>query len=239
MPTYCILGSGRLARHLKRYFDYLQIPYTQWSRQESSPDPTAIVQASHLLLAVSDSAIEELARENSQKICIHFSGALQTPFAHSVHPLMTFGEALYDLNTYTQIPFVTDRGAPQFKDLFPALPNPSYEIEPKQKPLYHALCVMSGNFTTLLWSRAFEAFQADLGLPPEILLPYFKQLTLNLSSSPKTPKNHWSGPLVRGDTQTMEKNISSLPLETDREIYRAFVTAFKKANPKVKPERQL
>lgn len=194
----------------------------------------AIERSQVLLLAVSDSAIEPLAQQFPKNTRVHFSGALVTPHALGAHPLMTFSENLYTLETYCKIPFILEQGQTTFGEIFPQLNNPHYFINPKQKALYHALCVMSGNFSTLLWSRAFEDFPRELGLPPEVLLPYLNQLTQNLSSNPREPQRHWSGPIVRNDQQTIQKNISALPRESDQNLYRAFVSAFSQPDLRMK-----
>ena len=67
--------------------------------------------------------------------------------------------------------FVCERGGATFTDLFPELANPHVVIDPADKPLYHAICTMAGNFTTLLWLRAYEVFEGKLELPRSILFP--------------------------------------------------------------------
>jgi hypothetical protein len=157
-----IVGDGRLARHLIHYFNLLRIPYRQWSRQGAGQaagksDPASMVQAllscQTVLLAISDSAIENVARdflasyealvafvseveasvmesgssrsgisstpkippsqspsENISRLkaprLIHFSGALVTPLATGMHPLMTFTKGFYELADYQKMAFV-------------------------------------------------------------------------------------------------------------------------------------
>jgi hypothetical protein len=128
VPGYLIIGNGRVARHFCHYFSLLDIPVSQWRRPESLTRlKTLASKATHILLLVSDKAIEPFIREHLQDtaaVKVHFSGALTTPLAHGAHPLMTFNDGVYPLEKYKSIPFVVDAGAPDFEDLLPGLPNP-------------------------------------------------------------------------------------------------------------------
>ncbi|MCW5584207.1 MAG: DUF2520 domain-containing protein, partial [Gammaproteobacteria bacterium] len=150
VPHYLIIGNGRAARHVQYYFSQLQLSYSSWSRyQPYAQLSCALDRATHVLLLISDNAIEHFIQEhlqNSQSIHIHFSGSLVTNNAYGAHPLMTFNESLYDLQHYQAIPFVLDHDAAPFEELLPGLPNQHVRLHKSLKPKYHALCVLSGNF---------------------------------------------------------------------------------------------
>ena len=225
--SHLIIGSGRLARHLKAYFELEALPFDSWKRADGLPaleEKSAV--ASHMLFAVSDSSIEPLYRECDflwGKTCVHFSGAMSTRLMPSAHPLMTFANDLYDLETYRRIPFVLEEDRGGLPDLLPGLMNPSYSIPSERKTLYHALCVLSGNFTVLLWEKAFHEF-ARLGLPKEVLLPYLEQTARNLSHSEENA-SVLTGPLARGDKKTIARHLDVLAEDPFREVYDAFVSA--------------
>src|SRR5262249_58936221 len=129
-------------------------PVATWSRRASvlSP-PEALAASETILLLIQDGAIApfiEAFPALHRKQLVHFSGGLVTDVAQVAHPLMTFGPELYDLDTYRAIPFVLDAGATPFGELLPGLPNPSFTIPASERPYYHALCVMAGNFSSLL-----------------------------------------------------------------------------------------
>src|SRR6185312_13125404 len=196
---YLIVGSGRTARHFAEYCRLLQQPFLTWSRQQ---DLTSELQqktslCSHIFLLISDSAIADFVQAHpflKEKTLLHFSGALEIPGVVSAHPLMTFGPTLYTLSEYQKIPFVLTTSQP-FSEILPGLPNRSFKIAVEEKAYYHALCVMSGNFTTLLWQKMREGL-TDLGLPSEIANPYLEQVTKNILASPKLAL---TGPLARHD----------------------------------------
>jgi predicted short-subunit dehydrogenase-like oxidoreductase (DUF2520 family) len=219
-----LVGNGRLSRHLQHYFDLEGIRWRLWARAMRQPLEGTLDGARAVLLLISDDAIEGfLARhvDPAGPPWIHCSGCLVTPLATGVHPLMSFGDELYEPDRYRRIPFVCDRGAAPFAALFPRLSNPHFEIDPAQRPLYHALCAMAGNFTTLLWQHAFATFEGRLSLPRSVLYPYLEQVASNLvrSASPLT------GPLARGDHRTIERHLEALEGDPFRAVYSSFVAA--------------
>ncbi len=286
-PAICLIGNGRLARHLAHYLKLQGMPFSRWQRPparvadslgwvqgqtpvQTTPAATsaspslkyavtetveneleqAVRGAQAVCLAVSDAAIEPLAQQILQfqgmpPLLIHFSGSLSTRLATGIHPLMTFGPDLYAQPLYQSIPMVVEPGqASLFHKFFPSLPNPVLELDPSLKARYHALCVMAGNFTTLLWSKLFQDFPAHLGLPAEIALPYLRQIARNLETDaravspegepqspglnapPRPPLSQaLTGPIARRDLATIERNLKALEGDPYQEIYRAFVNA--------------
>jgi predicted short-subunit dehydrogenase-like oxidoreductase (DUF2520 family) len=108
------------------------------------------------------------------------------------------------------------------------LKNPHFFISSEKKSLYHALCVMSGNFTTMLWQNTFTAFEEKLDLPKEILFSYLQHTTQNLIES---PNQALTGPISRGDTKTILSNLESLQNTPEQSLYYAFLN-FDLANNK-------
>jgi predicted short-subunit dehydrogenase-like oxidoreductase (DUF2520 family) len=233
MAHYLIVGSGRTARHFSHYFQGLGLPFDLWNRHEPwARLQECVEKATHVLLLISDSALEAFYKENlgaSDRLVIHFSGALEVSGIQSAHPLMTFSQDLYALETYRRIPFVTTSKIP-FESLLPGVPNSAFRILPEQKPLYHALCVLSGNFTTLLWQKMAQGM-TELGLPAEIQIPYMNQIFKNLE---KNPAGALTGPLARKDFKTVLANDQALAGDPMRLVYRAFVQAyFPEATPQL------
>lgn len=225
---YLIIGSGRLARHLACYFDYLRIPFLKWNRGcEHLLLEEIVCDAGTVLLAISDHAIEDFIRNN---VClrghplVHFSGALYTPLAFGAHPLMTFAEGVYSESTYRQFSFVLDADAPAFNELFPKLENPHYRVPPALKALYHSWCVMSGNFSVLLWQKTFSELQDKIGISRTALIPYLKQITQNIEQGAASAL---TGPLVRGDQATIDRHFEALQGDPYLEVYQAFVNAYR------------
>ena len=222
---YGIVGSGRLARHLGYYLAQQGQEVRHWSRRTPSSTTVedALESCAVVLVLIRDDAIAPFLStvDLSGKLLIHASGSLRTPLATSMHPLYTFGPELYQADVYPRIPFVCDDDGPEFEAVFPDLENPSWRIAPRDRPRYHAACVLGGNFTTLLWAHAMEIFR-DVGLPAEVALPYLERTCANVAEH---GGEALTGPLARGDRRTIMENLAALKGDPWAAVYRAFVGA--------------
>lgn len=223
-----VVGNGKVAKHMLHYFSLISEPamtLTTWSRKESNEALEEYIKSStHILLLISDSQIENFYKKHLQSytgFILHFSGSLEVPGIHGVHPLMTFGPLLYPLSDYQAIPFVTTSALTR-ESLMPWLKNTIYHIRPDQKAAYHAYCVTAGNFTTLLWQQ-FRQNLNELGLPADLYKGYLQKITENLL---RDPENALTGPFARKDDQTIEKNLEALKDSETGRIYKLFKEVF-------------
>jgi hypothetical protein len=256
MTKYLIIGAGKLAQHLQYYLSALGHAPLLWDRAQ---DPhllnTQIEKSTHILLAISDNALESFYRSRLagfEKTVVHFSGAVYFDGAVAAHPLMTFGPDLYTLDTYRKIHFVLSVGEPsgqsasepssqsasepssqsvsdKFACVLPGFPNTYSILPPESKPLYHAMCVMGGNFTTILWQKMLSEF-ATLGIPDRAAHLYLQTVLQNTLQNPLTAL---TGPLARKDVGTIAKNLNALAEDPFQFVYKAFVTA---VAPELMPE---
>lgn len=220
-----IIGNGRAATHMAHYFALLNLPFQQWSRSSGEELSAQLTHIQRILLLINDDQIIPFLNQYPQlrqKCVIHFSGALVIDGIYGAHPLVSFSQNLFEFEFYKAIPFAVDHNAPAFAELLPGLPNPNYRIDETKKSFYHALCVLSGNFTTLLWQKLFNELE-PLGLPTEFGLPYLQCITNNLRQN---PNGALTGPLARGDLQTIERNLEALQDDPYAKVYRAFVEVF-------------
>ena len=221
-----LIGSGKVAQHFSQLFRSKNIRFTSWSRRSGQSLLEATQNSNVILLLIQDSAIEAFIQthpELSGKILIHFSGCLSTPLATGMHPLMSFGSSLYDERFYDQIPFICEAGREKFEDIFPFLKNPVYYIDAELKPFYHALCVMSGNFSVILWQKFFSEIEQKFKIPREVTLPYLRRITDNISLNPNLAL---TGPLQRRDFTTIEKNLVALSDDPFQKVYKAFLEVY-------------
>ena len=234
MKNYAIVGGGRLARHFSEYFRLLEIPHTRWTRDRRSsfntfeiPDAgqrlkETVGKADVVLLLVPDKAIAAVLKKYPflhEKQLIHCSGSMSIPGVAGAHPLMTFAEELYEIETYQKLPFVIEKGA-SFTRLFPGLPNPHFVMNVEDKSRYHAMCVMAGNFSQILWKAVAWRFEQQFELPAETLRPYLAQVAENFIQAPESAL---TGPLTRNDQQTIDRNLDSLADDPLQDLYAAFV----------------
>ena len=223
-----LLGRGRLALHFKYMLKDTSL--LAWDRSQSPHQlQEKALLASHILLAVSDSAIESLAEQlrtyliskDEKPVLIHFSGAHNFQGLEDAHPLMSFGPTLYAPEIYEQFTFVTS-GEKRFEDLFPTLKNPHVKIRPEQKSRYHALCVLGGNFTVLLMQEMLKGFR-ELHIETSNSAPYMQKIFENLLQNPQAAL---TGPLVRRDISTLQQNLSALKGHPYAPVYRSMVEAY-------------
>lgn len=227
VPQYLIIGNGRVAHHFQYYFQLLEIHFQVWHRQRCLAKLSQLLtDSTHILILITDHAIDAFIQQHlhcSQSVKLHFSGSLVSAHAFGAHPLMTFNLQLYDLEIYKRIPFVIDDNAPDFNKLFPSLPNPHHRIPRTQKAKYHAMCVLSGNFSCMLWQKFMRTLEQELNIPASTANCYLQQLTNNLMQDWQSAL---TGPLVRNDSLTLQKNLEALREDPFREIYALFVHCY-------------
>lgn len=227
VPFYLLIGNGHVSRHFQHYFSLLNISFTLWHRQLSLKKLNEQLEfCTHILILINDDAIENFIVENlknSNAIKIHFSGSLVTNHAHGAHPLMTFSNSLYPKNRYLTIHFVVDRDAPSFEKLLPGVPNPHSYLDKDLKEKYHALCVLSGNYSCMLWQKLFATFENEFNIPLSAAHPYLQQQTQNIIDNYQLAL---TGPLVRNDEKTIIKNLSALSFDSFQQVYQSFVSCY-------------
>lgn len=217
-----LIGSGRLARHLSFYLQLSKTPFHTWSRDGQSIEDLnrLLADVSCVALAISDDALGPFIEQNLKTFTgkiLHFSGSWHRDGLLSAHPLMSFGPDLYAADFYPRIHFSLT-GFASLREVFPDWSNPFTQISAEQKPLYHALCVLGGNFPVLLWNKMETDLKA-MGLPEESTRLYIQRVSENyLKMGPRA----LTGPLVRKDESTIQKNLAALSLDPWEKVYRAF-----------------
>lgn len=224
---YLLIGNGRVSRHFQHYFKKLFLPFDIWCRDRpTSQLLPLILRATHILILISDREIEAFIEHYlyfSEATLVHFSGSWVSQRAYGAHPLMCFNESRYDFNQYMEIPFIIDESAPSFDQLLPGLPNKAVYLDSVLKAKYHALCVLSGNFSCMLWQKLFNDFEQELHLPSSVGYAYLKQQMQNLLFNYRTAL---TGPLTRGDLITIENNLNALAGDPFHAVYKSFVRCY-------------
>lgn len=233
VPQYVLIGNGRVARHVQHYFSLLSLSFSTWQRKEPLEKlHHQLSTATHVLVLLPDHAISDFITTHSHLTSaywIHFSGSVVSENSYGAHPLMTFSEKLYSLAAYQAIPFIIDHHAPSFDTLLPGLPNEHARLHTSLKAKYHALCVLSGNFSCMLWQKMFSSFEQEFNLPSSLVHPYLKQQMQNLMQDAESAL---TGPLVRNDHLTIEKNMAALSTDPYQSIYKSFVSCYQQLKEK-------
>lgn len=224
--TYLLVGGGRMARHMAHYLGILGVAHRSWTRgmeEESLAEGARGARA--VLLLIPDGALAAFVDGHAAALggapLVHFSGSARVEGVQCCHPLGSFGATLHPGSVYRRITFVCDPGPRSFPDLFPGLPNPHVVMKPELRPLHHALAVLSGNFTVLLWQKALREW-GRLGVPREAGLAYLETVAANLSAD---AAGALTGPLARGDRETVQANLAALGNDPWAAVYRAVVAA--------------
>ena len=159
-----------------------------------------------VILAVPDDAIQAMAQYFPGR-CIHLSGSLNFPDIPCAHPLTSFdGEA----SDWTGSPLALTGEVPDWiVQAFEDLGFCPFELDPEKKALYHAAAVISSGHAATLWLEAARLLQDnEVQLPGAGLWPLVEATVKNIRA---TGSDGRTGPFVRGDQQTIERDLKSLP----------------------------
>jgi len=74
-----------------------------------------------------------------------------------------------------------------------------------------------------LWLKLFDEFSARWGIPATAAHPYLVRTAANLLTD---PDGAFTGPLTRGDAQTVAANLEALDHDPFRGVYAAFTRAY-------------
>lgn len=220
-----IVGDGRLARHWKHYLDLKSLPFLEWHRglgvsfAAFANDHAQTIGSVYVL--ISDAALATFFAEHRADLPIetpwfHASGALVITGMTDAHPLMTFSQDLYSLAQYEGITITSVERGDALAPLLGNLNNMMVQILAEEKARYHALCVLGAAGTGALWQWLETEYQ-KLGIAPPAWHPYQKQIFENLSAQGRAAI---TGPWVRGDKVTIEKNQNALAGSPGETLYK-------------------
>ena len=187
-------------------------------------------EADLILLAVPDDSIGIIARELQQRqipkpgtVLLHFSGAHPAAIMRyaesqtrlfSLHPLLPFADRQQAYERLNMAPYIgegDDSARPVAETLCAALGAQLQNISPHKKPLYHAAACMASNYLVTLIAAAAELLK-ECGIDPErgetLLLPLLEATLENVAV--RGTGNGLTGPIVRGDTRTLETHVQAL-----------------------------
>ena len=182
-----------------------------------------------ILIAVSDSAIEESAISLKSKIpnlsaelVFHCSGAYDSSLLSvlksnttnigSLHPLNSFVAPLETLGAFEGINCALE-GCPSsvesMRIIVEDLGGSSFVLTAKEKPVYHAAAVFASNYLVSTLSAASELF-SEIGLEDKFGL--LRQLSLNSLENvfERGAQNALTGPIERGDVKLVSSQLRAL-----------------------------
>ena len=176
--------------------------------------------------------------QNKVRVAFHSSGALSSreldPLRKagvavaSVHPLMTFVAGAYP--SLTDVPFAIegdDKATRVARQIARELGGESFALPAAYKAAYHAWATMTSPLLLAFLVTLEEAARAA-GLTREDArrksLPIIRQTLANYASL--GPARSFSGPLIRGDVETVTKHLAVLRKHpVTRDVYVALARA--------------
>lgn len=176
-----------------------------------------------------DDQIETVVKEISelrtfsreQKIVLHASGVHTTDIllpaknagykTAAAHPLLAFGSSENTVRLLGETWFAVEESSSEVSNLLHSCGNKTFSIDKNNKTLYHAAACVLSNYLVTLMDAAQQIFELT-GLPEEeatnATLPLIESVIENLKD--KSSKDALTGPIKRGDAQTISMHLASL-----------------------------
>lgn len=227
-----IFGTGRVGASIALYASYLGAEVSVATRDMAEGDRSQvgslIRDADLVAAAIPDDRLlawfQEWRGEIGSRLAIHFSGALTIGGMRGYHPLYSFPKTPLPPQTMAAIAIAREEGAPPFGAVLPGAANPEFAVRAADRPYYHALAVLSGNFAAHIWNEAAKGFAARFGLPPETMLAGY--LAGVVDRFRESPFNSMTGPVARQDAQSVAANLEALAGEPRlKALYEAFLAS--------------
>lgn len=232
-----IIGIGNVAYHLAKALSQNGMKPTavfgrnreelkRISNELDIPAATAVPEADLYIIAVSDSAIQEVSMLISKKDCLvaHTSGSLPKEILSGdyrkavFYPLQTFTKSKA-LN-YKEIPFFIEAENDADESLLKALAGKISEkvmsSTYESRKYIHLTAVFACNFANHLFARAKEISDSQ-SIPFDYFIPLIDETVAKIHSI--NPKDAQTGPAVRNDKRVMEIHKSLINDPVKMEIY--------------------
>lgn len=228
-----VIGAGNLATHLALALHRKEVNVVQVvnrSRQAGEKlakkvragyqsDYKGLDNAADLyILAVSDDAIAEVAREfkTGNKLVVHTSGSVDMSVLQSCsanfgvfYPLQTFSKE--KRINFANIPVCVEansgRNEELLLDLARLLTHKALVLSSQQRKVLHMTAVFAGNFSSFMYTIAEDLLKKH-GIPFSLLKPLIIQ-TASLAKH-EDIFSRQTGPAVRGDRAIMDSHLEML-----------------------------
>jgi predicted short-subunit dehydrogenase-like oxidoreductase (DUF2520 family) len=219
-----------------------------------------------IIIATGDDTVATVARSFAQTAQInfrgvtvaHISGALTRDALISLqkkgattwglHPAFPFASRNVPAKRLHGIGWAVECAPKEWlraKNIVESFHGVPVRIDPKNKILYHAGCSVASNFLVVLIDSAMRLFQ-EAGISPrdarKLLQPLVAETLNNVWSDPDIPvSKKLTGPVARGDAETLRKHLTSLKKfgeieQMFRALTRSALTIAKK-NKNIPPEK--
>jgi predicted short-subunit dehydrogenase-like oxidoreductase (DUF2520 family) len=186
------------------------------------------------------SELTESQQLKSGSYVIHCSGVLSSsvlaPLRNkgcnigSFHPPKAFPSEILDEQAFNQVMCVIEGDDPVCQWLtstFKQLGAHLLTIEPQAKPLYHAASVVASNYLVTL-AHYSQQLMLEAGIEENdaksIVVQLMQSSVMNLQQK-QLVRDALTGPLVRGDLQTISKHLQSICSDEIQKLYKTMAMA--------------
>ena len=216
-----------------------------------------LLQSDALFLTVPDGAISHVFADlqaydlQNKQIC-HCSGALTAgeafpgiqqrgAYGYSIHPLFPISQKLASYRELPDAFFCLEGSGPHLEDWKNRLELLCAGVRilpPEQKARYHAACTVASNFMCALAQVSVDLLR-DCGFSQSDALSALAPLMQgNLAHLLEAgPEAALTGPVERGDTDTVEKHLLCLGARAERQLYCGASAILAKMAARKHPER--
>jgi predicted short-subunit dehydrogenase-like oxidoreductase (DUF2520 family) len=234
-PVVCIAGRDPVRTRLAAEFIGGDVEPVRYAELPS--------RASRFLIAVSDSAIKDVAEALAagaagNEIALHTCGTkdiedlatlrLRGVHCGTLHPLQTICSPEQGLRALRGAAFAVSGDGPALdwaERIVALLEGQALKIRPDARPLYHAAAVMAGNYACGLIDAAQSLLAAAADVDPESALRALAPLVRNTMENvfERGPVAALTGPIERGDSGTVRLHLEALASAPShlRDLYRA------------------
>jgi predicted short-subunit dehydrogenase-like oxidoreductase (DUF2520 family) len=200
-----------------------------------------------LMITCPDDSIQSVVKQLQQypilkpgSIVVHCSGVLdssilfplkaQSCFVASFHPLKAFKQDYLNVRAFDQVPCIIegdDEACKWLTTRFEALNAQVINIDSKAKAKYHAAACIASNYLITLAACSEDLF-LEAGISPDLSRQMLCQLMQGNVDNLKQAKpiaETLTGPLMRGDMQTLALHLQALEKPEIKVLYQAVALA--------------
>ncbi|MTI82158.1 MAG: DUF2520 domain-containing protein [Firmicutes bacterium] len=224
---YPIVGiASRSLQSAQKLGLRLQVDYSDQPAQIVTKAKTVFITTPDREITKTTVSIAAAGGFKEGQVVVHTSGVLSSKAIiiaaehgasiAAFHPLQSFADIDTAINNLPGSYFALDGDAVALKTLEPILNDlqgKGITINAKDKPLYHAAAVVASNYLVTILHLATEML-SKLGMDQkqaaEALFPLIQGTINNIKN--KGTANALTGPIERGDKETMQKHLDKLAL---------------------------
>lgn len=208
---------------------------------EAYPSIPSLPHADLIFITTPDAAIAEtcltLAENPNIKtwsIIVHCSGTLNSDilspmkqkgrFTGSVHPMHSFANPEFSVENFTNTYCAIEGDAEATKIItrvFDSMGAITFSINKDKKAIYHAAGVFASNYLVTLYQQAMSCIK-DAGVEEktgaQAMLRIMKGTLSNLERT-MSAQNSLTGPIQRGDAETIINHLNALKNPMQKELY--------------------